>query len=65
MLLQEFHGPDMVRPDDGESSQVTPYRIIRQEEQMRLLRNDRFLEEMGQDQEEVEPELISTEGLNI
>jgi len=40
MLLQEFYGSDMVRSDDDESSQVMPCRIMRQEEQMRLLRND-------------------------
>ena len=55
----------MVRPDDGESSQVTLCRIMRQEEQMRLLRKDRFVKEMSHDQEEGEPELISTEGLDI
>ena len=65
MLLHEFHGSDMVRPDDSESSQVTPYRIMRQEEQMRLLQNDQFVEEMGHNQEKGEPELISTEGLDI
>jgi len=55
----------MVRPDDGESFQVMPCRIMRQEEQIRLLRNDRFVEEMGHDRKEGEPELISTEGLDI
>jgi len=65
ILLQEFHGSDMVRPDDSESSQVTPCRIMRQEEQMCLLQNDQFVEEMGHDQEEGEPELISMEGLDI
>jgi len=50
MLLQEFHGSDMGRPDDGESSQGMPCRIMRQEEQMCLLWNDRFVEEMVHDQ---------------
>ena len=65
MLLQEFHGSDMVRPDDSESSQVMPCRIMREEEQRRMLLNDRLVEEIGHDQEKGEPELISTEGLDI
>jgi len=65
MLLQNFHGSDMVKPDDGESSQVTSCRIMRQEGQMRLSWKDRFVKEMGHDQEEGKPELISIEGLDI
>ena len=65
MLYQEFHSSDMVRLDNVESSQVTLCRIRRQAKQMRLLPNNQLVEKMGHDQAEGEPELISTERLDM
>jgi len=42
-----------------------PCRIMREKEQRHILLNDWLVEEMGHDQEEGEPELISTERLEI